>query len=66
MDHVAAQPADLTEGSSPPAPPGTLRVSEMFVSVNTVKTHTRNLYGKLGVRSRPELTAMLFHQRDVR
>lgn len=33
MDHVAAQPADLTEGSSPPAPPGTLRVSEMFVSV---------------------------------
>jgi LuxR family maltose regulon positive regulatory protein len=28
--------------------------SELFLSVNTIKTHTRHLYGKLGVRSRTE------------
>jgi ATP/maltotriose-dependent transcriptional regulator MalT len=28
--------------------------SELFLSVNTVKTHTRHLYGKLGVGSRTE------------
>jgi ATP/maltotriose-dependent transcriptional regulator MalT len=26
--------------------------SELFLSMNTIKTHTRHLYGKLGVRSR--------------
>jgi LuxR family maltose regulon positive regulatory protein len=26
--------------------------NELFLSMNTVKTHTRSLYGKLGVRSR--------------
>jgi len=28
--------------------------SELFLSMNTIKTHTRHLYGKLGVRSRDE------------
>jgi ATP/maltotriose-dependent transcriptional regulator MalT len=28
--------------------------SELFLSMNTIKTHTRHLYGKLGVRSRTE------------
>jgi LuxR family maltose regulon positive regulatory protein len=28
--------------------------SELFLSMNTIKTHTRHLYGKLGVRSREE------------
>ncbi len=28
--------------------------SELFVSVNTVKTHTKNIYRKLGVRTRTE------------
>jgi LuxR family maltose regulon positive regulatory protein len=27
---------------------------ELFLSMNTIKTHTRHLYGKLGVRSREE------------
>jgi LuxR family maltose regulon positive regulatory protein len=28
--------------------------SELFLSMNTIKTHTRHLYGKLGVRSRDD------------
>ena len=30
---------------------------ELMVSVNTVKTHARNIYGKLGVRNRTEATS---------
>jgi LuxR family maltose regulon positive regulatory protein len=29
----------------------------LMVSVNTVKTHARNIYGKLGVRNRTEATS---------
>ena len=32
---------------------------ELCLSENTIKTHTRTLYGKLGVRSREELHALL-------
>jgi LuxR family maltose regulon positive regulatory protein len=31
--------------------------SRLFVSLNTVKAHTRNIYGKLGVHSRTQATA---------
>jgi LuxR family maltose regulon positive regulatory protein len=31
--------------------------SELFVSVGTVKTHTNNLYRKLGARSRTQAVA---------
>jgi len=31
--------------------------SRLFLSLNTVKAHTRNLYGKLGVHSRTQATA---------
>jgi len=31
--------------------------AELYLSMNTVKTHTRELYRKLGVRSRPEAVA---------
>ena len=30
----------------------------LFISVNTVKYHTRNLYEKLDVKSRAELTSI--------
>ncbi|MEM6431532.1 MAG: LuxR C-terminal-related transcriptional regulator, partial [Deinococcota bacterium] len=30
---------------------------ELNVSVNTIKTHTRNIYGKFGVHGRMELMA---------
>jgi LuxR family maltose regulon positive regulatory protein len=31
--------------------------SRLFLSVNTVKAHTRNIYGKLGVHSRTQAVA---------
>ena len=32
---------------------------ELFVSINTVKTHLKNLYGKLGVSNRKEALDVL-------
>lgn len=33
--------------------------NELFLSINTIKTHTKNLFNKLGVRSRNETIAFL-------
>ena len=32
-------------------------VTRLFLSLNTVKAHTRNIYGKLGVHSRTQAVA---------
>jgi LuxR family maltose regulon positive regulatory protein len=58
-----AERAELSTGELSPAEQRVLRLlatrlsrrevaSELYVSVNTVKTHTRGIYGKLGVRTR--------------
>jgi LuxR family maltose regulon positive regulatory protein len=63
----AARSAELAE----PLSEGELRVlrllasdltqreigQELYLSVNTVKSHTRAIYGKLGAASRPEAVA---------
>ncbi len=35
--------------------------SELFVSINTVKTHTKNIYRKLGVGTRTEAVRRAKH-----
>jgi DNA-binding CsgD family transcriptional regulator len=34
----------------------------LWVSQHTVRDHVKAVFAKLGVKSRPELTAMLFHE----
>ena len=36
----------------------------LYVSENTVRTHAKNAYAKLGVRSKTELAALLAHMGD--
>ena len=38
--------------------------NELYVSVNTVKTHQRSVYRKLGVRSRAELGATMAQRKQ--
>ena len=42
--------------------PLTQIASTLWLSQYTVRDHVKAIYAKLGVRSRPELTAMLFHE----
>jgi DNA-binding CsgD family transcriptional regulator len=37
----------------------------LWISHHTVRDHTKAIFAKLGVRSRPELTAMLYHDRHA-
>ena len=38
---------------------------ELIVTPNTIKTHIRNLYSKLGVHSSEELLKMIAHQQHT-
>jgi DNA-binding NarL/FixJ family response regulator len=36
--------------------------ADLAISRHTVRDHTEAIFGKLGVTSRPELTAKLYHE----
>jgi hypothetical protein len=38
---------------------------ELSISRHTVRDHTKAIFSKLGVSSRPELTAKLYHEESV-
>jgi DNA-binding CsgD family transcriptional regulator len=42
--------------------PLTQIAATLWLSQHTIRDHIKAIYAKLGVRSRPELTAMLFHE----
>ena len=44
----------MCSGCSPPTSTGPAIARELVVSLNTVRTHTKNIYAKLGVNSRRE------------
>ena len=37
----------------------------LWISQHTVRDHTKAIFAKLGVSSRPELTAMLYHDHHL-